>query len=231
MSEIQLDPRVVRVQTVAKVAGAGVITVAGAAIVVVAGGAAMAVGIAAIAGLTAIHLVPVAARALALWRQKSLTALAETFSEETILEDERKEHDRLKVLKEQYKVTKAELEGSIDELTNQLEGASDVERETIETQIKTMREVIDNAYTALEARSKDLEELTRVNKLYITLHRSATALEKAQGAERDSQQIQNVELARNSIKTRMRAAMAGQQIEQMNRSSGRKLEIPTIGKK
>lgn len=223
-----LDPRALKVQNIAKYAGASAIVAVGSLAVIASGGLVVVAGVAMVAGLVTINFLPVAARSLALWKQKSLASLAETFSEETILEDEKKEYDRIKVLEQQFKLSSAELEGSIEELNKQLVGATEVEREAIKAQVQAMKSVIQDAEDTLITRKKDLEELTRVNKLYIALHRSATALEKAQGAERDSQEIQNIELARNSIKTRMRAALAGQKIEQINRSSNKKLETPTV---
>lgn len=223
-----LDPRALKVQNIAKYAGASAIVAVGSLAVIASGGLVVVAGVAMVAGLATINFLPVAARSLALWKQKSLTSLAEAFSEETILEDEKKEYDRIKVLEQQFKLSSAELEGSIEELNKQLVGATEVEREAIKAQVQAMKSVIQDAEDTLITRKKDLEELTRVNKLYIALHRSATALEKAQGAERDSQEIQNIELARNSIKTRMRAALAGQKIEQINRSSNKKLETPTV---
>jgi hypothetical protein len=223
-----LDPRALKVQNIAKYAGASAIVAVGSLAVIASGGLVVVAGVAMVAGLVTINFLPVAARSLALWKQKSLTSLAEAFSEETILEDEKKEYDRIKVLEQQFKLSSAELEGSIEELNKQLVGATEVEKEAIKAQVQAMKSVIQDAEDTLITRKKDLEELTRVNKLYIALHRSATALEKAQGAERDSQEIQNIELARNSIKTRMRAALAGQKIEQINRSSNKKLETPTV---
>jgi hypothetical protein len=223
-----LDPRALKVQNIAKYAGASAIVAVGSLAVIASGGLVVVAGVAMVAGLATINFLPVAARSLALWKQKSLISLAEAFSEETILEDEKKEYDRIKILEQQFKLSSAELEGSIEELNKQLVGASEVEREAIKAQVQAMKSVIQDAEDTLITRKKDLEELTRVNKLYIALHRSATALEKAQGAERDSQEIQNIELARNSIKARMRAALAGQKIEQINRSSNKKLETPTV---
>lgn len=223
-----LDPRALKVQNITKYAGASAIVAIGSLAVIASGGLMVVAGVAMVAGLATINFLPVAARTLALWKQKSLTSLAEAFSEETILEDEKKEYDRIKVLEQQFKLSSAELEGSIEELSKQLVGATEVEKEAIKDQIQAMKTVIQDAEDTLITRKRDLEELTRVNKLYIALHRSATALEKAQGAERGSQEIQNIELARNSIKTRMRAALAGQKIEQINRSSNKKLETPTV---
>ena len=61
----------------------------------------------------------------------------------------------------------------------------------------------------------DLVELNRVNRLLITFDRSARAMGKAQGAERNPEEQQRLVTARTAIKTRMRTAIAGQQVQAM----------------
>lgn len=216
-NELNLDPRAQKVQTVAKVAGTGLVVVAASGAIIVTGASVI---VASVVGLVALgmvnYVVPVAARAIAVYRQKTITALTEAFSEETIREDEQKEAERVKLLEEQYVTSRSELEGAQEELEKQLKEANPEEKEMLKQQIQSLQSVIDTAEDTLKNRKEDLKELQRVNKLYIALHRSASAMQKAQGAERNTDEIQRIETARNSIKTKMRAAMAGQTIDQMN---------------
>lgn len=222
MSDLQLDPRGQKIQTVVKYAGTGVVAVAASVAIIVAGTSIIAAAVIGIVGLFMVNFaVPVAARTIALYKQKSLTALTEAFSEETIREDEAKEGERIRLLENQYKVSRAELEGAMEELESQMRHATDEEKAMLQSQIQAMQQVIDQALETLKTRNEDYTELTRVNRLYIALHRSANAMEKVQGAERNVEEIQRIETARNSIKTRMRTAMAGKTIEQMN-SANRK---------
>jgi hypothetical protein len=180
------------------------------------------------AGIAMVNLVPVVARSLALWKQKSLTALTEAFSEETIREDEGKEAERVRLLESQYITSRSELEGAQEELRKQLKGASPDEEGMLQAQIDAMEQVIIGAQETLKTRKEDFIELQRVNKLYIALHRSAAAMEKVQGAERNVEEIQRIETARNSIKTRMRAAMAGKTVEQMDMASRKPLSYDLL---
>lgn len=228
MSNLQLDPRALKVQNVAKYAGVGLVAVVASGAVIVTGGAVFVAGLAAIAGIAMVNFVPVAARALALYKQKSMTALTETFSAETIREDEMKEDERIRVLEQQYVASRAALEGAIEDLSRQLKEALEVEKEMIQSQIESMQEVIINAEDTLKTRKKDFIELQRVNKLYISLHAAASAMETAQGAVRNTEEIQRIETARNSIKTRMRAAMAGKTIEQMDTANKKPLSYDLL---
>jgi hypothetical protein len=226
MSDL-IDPRAQKVQTIAHIAGTGVIAAAASAAVVVVGSSVVAACAIAVAALFSVqYILPVAARSIALWRQKSLTALAETFSEETIREDERREAERIKLREEQYITLRAEIEGAIEELQKQRQGAGEEEEHLINSQLTSLRTTIEEEEQALRTEKENLNELLRVNKLYIALHRSATAMTKAQGAKRGAEEIQRVETARTAIKTKMRAAMAGRSVESMNRTI--KNEIPTL---
>lgn len=217
MTNLTLDPRAAKVQVIAKTAGVGLVAVAASAAVIVAGASIAVAGTAALVGLFMVnYLVPVGARSIALWKQKSLTVLAETFSEETLREDERKESDRIKMLETQYVEARAEIEGAQDELKKQLKESTKEEGEMINAQIGSLQSIINNAEEMLKTRKSDFVELTRLNKLYIALHRGAAAMEKAQGSERTSQQMQDIQTARDAIKNKMRAAMAGKTIDAMN---------------
>lgn len=217
MNEVlTLDPRAAKVQTIAKTVGTGAVVAVASAAVIVTGASLVVASVIGIAGLFMVNfVVPVAARSIALWKQKSLTALTEAFSEETIREDELKEGERIKVLEHQYIASRSELEGAQEELEKQMKSASLEEKQMLQTQVDALQNVINDAEDSLKTRKTDFVELQRVNKLYIALHRAANAMDKASGAERNVEEIQRIETARNSIKTRMRAAMAGKTIESM----------------
>ena len=213
----ELDPRVVPMEKKLKVAGTAIVAVAASG-VVIAGGLSIiaAVGVGLLA-LGAVNFgIPVGARQIALWKQKALTALAEKFSEETIREDETQEGERIGVLESSYKPSRAELEGAQEELRNQIATATEEEREMLQNQVDALQNVINNAEQTLLQRKQDYEELKRINKLYIAFHRSAMAMEKSEDAVRSNAEFQRLETARASIKTNMRAAMAGKTIEAMN---------------
>lgn len=212
-----LDPRAKKVQNIAKAAGVGLVAVAASGAIIVTGASVIVASVVGVAALFMINfVVPVASRSIALYRQKTLTALTEAFSEETIREDEEKEGERIRTLEQQYVTSRSELEGAQEELEKQIKDSTTEEKDMLKDQIASLQDVIDTAESTLKTRKEDFKELQRVNKLYIALHRSASAMEKAQGAERNTDEIQRIEIARNSIKTKMRAAMAGQKIEQMN---------------
>jgi hypothetical protein len=222
----ELDPRVQNVQKWAKVAGTLVVGVLASWIVIFVGASVITASVVAVAALAMVNfVVPVAARAIALWRQKALTHLAEKYSEETIREDELQENERIRFLENQYKSSRSELEGAQEELRAQVKQASDDEVAMLQTQINTLQEIIDSAEVTLKQRKTDFAELQRVNKLYIAFHRSATAMERAQGAQRDPAELQRLVTARTAIKTRMRAAMAGKTIEAMNTPA---LQTPSL---
>jgi hypothetical protein len=213
---LTLDPRAAKVQTIVKIVGTGAVVAITSTALIVTGASLVMASVIAIAGLFMVNFaVPVAARAIALWKQKSLTALTEAFSEETIREDEVKEGERIRTLEQEYITSRSELEGAQEELEKQIKNATPEEKEMLKQQVNALQSVINDAEDTLKTRKSDFAELQRVNKLYIALHRSASAMSKAQGAERNSEEIQRLETARNSIKTKMRAAMAGKTIDAM----------------
>lgn len=214
---VELDPRVVPLEKKLKMAGI-VVVAAAASVVVIVGGlsiiAAVGVGLAA---LTAVNFgIPVGARYIALKKQQALTALAETFSEETVREDESSEGGRITTLENEYKIKRAELEGVQDLLRSELATEDEDSKQMIEGEISQLQSVIDNAEDILKQRKIDFAELKKTNRLLIAFHRSAKAMENSQAAERNPEELQRLETARNSIKTRMRAAVAGQTIQAMN---------------
>jgi hypothetical protein len=222
----ELDPRVENVQKWAKVAGTVVVGVIASWTIIFVGASIITASVVAVIALAMVNfVVPVTARAIALWRQKALTHLAEKYSEETIREDELQESERIRFLEDQYKSSRSELEGAQEELRAQVKQASEEEKAMLLTQIHTLQDIIVSAEITLKQRKTDFSELQRVNKLYIAFHRSATAMERAQGAQRDPQELQRLVTARTAIKTRMRAAMAGKTIEAMNTQS---LETPSL---
>jgi hypothetical protein len=221
MNSLELDPRAQKVQTIAKAGGVAVVAVAAAGVVTIAGASLAVAGVVGLVGLTVVNfLVPVAARSIAIAKQKSLTAIAETFSEETIREDERQEEERVNELQNQYVTARANIENAQDELRSQLSDATPEEKELLNSQISALQEVIDDAEKTIEQRVEDLSELKRQNKLYVALHRAGKAMSNAQGSKRNAEEMQRIETARAAIKTRMRAAMAGQKMAQI--SSGMK---------
>lgn len=212
------DPRVLKVQGYAKTAGTVLVVGAASVAVIAVGTSLLMASVIAVAGLVMVNfVVPVTARAVALWRINTITKLTEAFSEETIREDEKKEGDRIRQLEQDYVTSRSELEGAQEELRKQLKTALPDEKDVLQSQMDSLQGVIDDAEDTLKTRKTDFAELQRVNKQYIALYRAATAMGKAQGAVRNSNEIQQVETARNSIKTKMRAAMAGKTIEQMNK--------------
>jgi HAMP domain-containing protein len=228
MEDMKLDAKVQKFEKGAKNVGTVLVVVATAVAVGLYGATLAISGVFAILGLVFINLVPVVARQLAMLRQKSLTAIAEHFSEETIRDDEKQEADRILMLEDSFKTQKSELEHAMEELHLVQKDASEDEKEMIQTQIQAMKDIVDNAYTTLVDRKKDFEELKKQNKLYIALSRSASAMEKAQGANRNTQEIQNVLTARTAIKQKMRSAMAGKQIEAMNEQMKTKEKVSDV---
>jgi hypothetical protein len=229
MNEIQLDPRATKLQTYAKVGGGAVVVAAVSTIVAAAATSlVVAAGMAVVGLLMVNYVVPVAARSFALWRVKTITALTEAFSEETIREDEVNEAKRIQTLEQQYTESRAELEGAIEELKKQMDEATTDEKELLKTQIVAMKAVITSAEDTLKTRKEDFKELQRVNKLYISFHRAGSAMSKAKGAERNADQMQQVETARTAIKTKMREAMAGKTIEAMNAQTRNKTRLVEV---
>jgi hypothetical protein len=228
MNEQELDPRVKGVEKALKYGGAVVVAVVASTAVIASAGSVIVAGIALTGAIATINFLPVFARWAALKKQQGLTKLAEEFSEETIREDERKEGERIGILEDSYKKNRAELEGAQEVLREQLETAKEDEHDMVQAQINALQSVINNAEATLLQRKADYEELKRVNGLYIALHRSAEAMEKSEGAERNPQQLQDLKTARESIKTRMRAAMAGKTIEAMDNQFRQKPNLVKI---
>ena len=217
MENTTLDAKAEKIQAYVKNGGNALVVVAASTAVVAVGASLAIAGAIAVVGLFMVNfVVPVAARSIAVYRQKALTAMAEHFSEETIRDDEKKEGDRIKVLEQQYTVSRSELEGAQEELEKQVARATPDEKELLKSQIASMQLVIDDAEETLKTRKSDFQELQRVNKLYIALGRAGTAMEKAQGSERSTEELQRISTARNAIKAKMRAALAGKTIESMN---------------
>lgn len=211
------DPRFTKMQGIVKVAGTVVVVGAASVAVIAVGTSLIMASTIAVGALFMVNfVVPVVARSVALWRVNAMTRMTEAFSEETIREDEQKEGERIETLEEQYTTSRAELEGAQDEIEKQISRATADEKEMLKAQVAALQDVIDTAEETLKQRKVDFAELQRVNKLYIALHRSANAMQKAQGAKRNPAELQRIQIARNSIKTKMRQAMAGKTIESMN---------------
>ncbi len=222
-----LDPRVQGFEKKLKLAGVAIVGVLASAVVVVGGLSIIAAGVVVLGALVMVNFVPVAARWMALKKQASLTRLAETFSEETVREDERRETERVGEAEAAFTTTKSELEGAIEEMRGQLNGATPDEQNVVNSQVSTMQGVIASEEEVLRQRQQDLKELRRVNGLLIAIDRSARAMSKAQGAERNPEEQQRLMTARNAIKTRMRSAIAGQQVEAMRRQvHGSPVNVP-----
>jgi hypothetical protein len=223
------DPRAKSVEKWAKVGGVAVVATAASVAVIAVGATVITAAVVGVVALAAVNFgVPVAARFIALKKQQTMTKLAEVFSEETIREDERNEGERITILEQQYRTSRSELEGAQEELRQQAHGATNDEVAMLETQISSLQGVIDNAESTLRQRKEDFAELQRVNKLFIAFHRSAAAMEKAQGAERDPAELQRLDTARAAIKTRMRSALAGKTIETMNAQLHQKVDIVRV---
>jgi hypothetical protein len=223
-----LDPRVKGFEKKVKVIGVGLVAAAAAVVVAITGGAIIVAGLALIGAIVLVNVVPVVARRMAIWRQSKLTQIDEEFSEETLRIDEQQEVQRVHDAEEAFTTMRSELEGAIEELRGQLNGASPDEQEVIKNQITTMEGLITEQGEALRERQVDLKELKRVNGLLIAMDRAARAMNKAQGAERNPKEQQSLVTARNAIKTRMRAAIAGQQVEAMRRDVNGKASPPGV---
>lgn len=213
-----LDPRVQGFEKKVKLAGVAVVAVLASVVVIVGGLTLITAGIVALGALAMVNFVPVAARWMALKKQAALTHLAEEFSEETIREDECQEEARVGEVEQNYQTTKAELEGGIEELSTSLVTANEAERPIIQSQIDQMNQVIVDMYADLELRQTDLKELKRVNGILIPLDRAARSMARAKQAERNPEERQRMITARNAIKTRMRSALAGQQVSALRRN-------------
>ena len=213
----ELDPRVRGFEKWVKGIGLAAVAIVASGVVVAVGASVIAaVAVGGIALVVVNFGIPVGARYIALKKQQALTKLAEVFSEDTIREDERQEGERIRGLEDAYTTSRAELEGAIAELHDQMKHATDAERVMLQSQIDTLQGVIESAEANLRQRKEDFVELQRVNKMYIVFYRSAAIMQKTRGAERDPEELQRLETARTSIKTRMRQAMAGKTVEAMN---------------
>jgi uncharacterized membrane protein YgaE (UPF0421/DUF939 family) len=102
-------------------------------------------------------------------------------------------------------------------LRNQIATATEEEKEMLQNQVDALQSVINNAEKTFLQRKRDYSAEELINKLYVAFHRSAMAMEKSEDAVRSSAEFQRLETARTSIKTNMRAAMAGKTIEAMNK--------------
>ena len=226
---VEMDPRALSTEKKWKVAGAAVVAAAASGVVIVGG---LSIIAASVVGLTALAVlnfaVPVGARYIALKKQQALTALAETFSEETIREDELAEGRRLQQQETTFMTLSAELGGGQEQLKSAMETANEEERNMLQGRIDQLQGVIDGAEKALKEKKADFAELQRINKLYIAFHRSAEAMEKYQGQKRNPAEQQRLETARESIKKRMREQMAGAKIEAMDQAVHQKLSMSRV---
>ena len=148
---VELDHRVVPFEKKLKIAGVAVVAVAASGVVIVGGLsiiAAVGVGLAALAAVN--FGIPVGARYIALKKQQALTALAETFSEETIREDERQEGDRLAEQQRLYRTQSAEFGNVIEELSSNLDGATQEERDLLQGKIDELNGVLRDAEVAIQ---------------------------------------------------------------------------------
>jgi hypothetical protein len=226
---VELDPRVVPFEKKLKMAGVAVVAATASGVVIVGGLsiiAAVGVGLAVLAAVN--FGIPVGARYIALKKQQALTALAETFSEETIREDERQEGNRLAEQQRLYTTQSAEFGNVIEELSSNLNGATQEERDLLQGQIDQLNGVLNDAETAIKEKVADLAELKRVNKIYVGLHKAAKAMKGSQDLTRNAEEIQRIETARNAIKTRMREALAGQKLEAMNAPLQTRLSVAKV---
>jgi hypothetical protein len=213
MANEELDPRVKKFQTGLKVAGAAAVAVVGSGVVIVGSLSVMAAGALALGALAMVtFVIPVGARSLALARQKALTALAETFSEETIREDEKAEERRVAEARDAYTKTAAALNGTIEALTNQIEHANENERALLEEQIANFKTVIANEFEELRVMEASLTELKRVNPIFIELHRAAEQMKKMKKQVRNPEQLERIITARNAIKSDMRQQIEAQRV-------------------
>ena len=226
---VELDHRVVPFEKKLKIAGVAVVAVAASGVVIVGGLSIIAAVGVGFAALAAVNLgIPVGARYIALKKQQALTALAETFSEETIREDERQEGDRLAEQQRLYRTQSAEFGNVIEELSSNLDGATQEERDLLQGKIDELNGVLRDAEVAIQEKVADLVELKRVNKIYIGLHKAAKAMKGSQDLARNAEEIQRIETARNAIKTRMREALAGQKLEAMNAPLQTRLSVAKV---
>lgn len=225
---VELDPRVAGYENKLKLAGAGVVVVVAGGVVVIGGLTVIAASAVALGALGLVNFVPVAARYMALKKQQGMTALAETFSEETIRKDEADEALRVAEQQQLFTQQSAEIGNIIEEISSNLSTATAEERVQIQGQIDQLNTILVNAETAVRNKADDLVELKRVNKIYIGFHRAAKVLKSSQELERNAQDIQQVETARQAIKTRMRQVVAGQKLEAMNAPLRERLSVGKV---
>lgn len=229
MSDAQeLDPRVKGFERAMKFGGLAVVTVAASAVVIASAGSVIVAGLTAVGALAIVNAVPVFARWAALQRQRGLTALAEVFSEQTIREDERTEEARVQEQQRLYRTQEAEFRNVIDELRQNIASATPDEQQLLQGQIDELENVLSDTWSAIERKVADLVELKRVNGIYISLHRAAKVMKRGQDLQRNAEEIQRIETARQAIKTRMREALAGQRLEAMNAPLKAKLSAASV---
>jgi len=227
--DTSLELHATKMQNYLKVGGAVVVAGAASLAIIAIGASVASASLVALVALVLVnYVVPVSARTITLWRVKTLTKLTEVFSEETIRKDETEEGERIKVQEQQYVTIRAELEGAQEDIQNELQHATPEEISVLQAQIDAIQATINTAEAALKQKKVDFEELLRVNKQYISFHRAERAMSKAKGAERSTDQLQQIETARNAIKTRMRAALAGKTIDSMNMALRKPQQNPGV---
>jgi hypothetical protein len=207
---MELNDKFKGLESKLKIAGATLITLVLSGIIA-AGALSMAVaGIALVVALFVNNfLVPVAARTIALWRQKALTGLAEHYSEETIMEDERQEQVRFEEKRTAFVSHETELTNVIDNLERAYKLAqSEEEQIMISQQIKDLTDIIRDEKEAVLYAAEALKELKRQNQIFISLGRAAKAKLSADGKKRNAEQMQAVVNARNKIKSNFRSAIS-----------------------
>lgn len=220
-----LDPRVQKINTIAKTGGVAIVAVAASAVVIVAGSSLVVAGAVGLVGLFMVnYAVPVGARRIALMRQKALTDLAEEFSEETIRKDELEEDQRIKVLQDKYVKASARIENASQNLRKQLDRAKDDEKKIIEQRLQQLKETILLMENEIRNRKAIFEEMKRVNEMEIAMNQASDAIIEASGQTRTAQQDQDIRTARNAIKNRWNEAIATSTINKINASFGGELE-------
>lgn len=193
-----------------KVAGAALITMILGGVVALGALSFAAAGIALLVALFVNNfLLPVGARTIALWRQKALTGLAEHYSEETILDDEREEEKRFEKKREAFNKQESELTAVIDNLQNTFKLAqSEDEQNMINDQINDLKQMILDEHESVVFAAESLKELRRQNQIFISLGRAAKAKLSVDAQKRNAEQMQAVVTARNKIKSDFRSAIS-----------------------
>ncbi len=226
----ELIPQVQGYKKKLEVAGFAIVTLASAGIVILGGLAAGAAAGVAIVAIALVNLVPVAARKMAMMKQRALTAITEEYSEETLREDERREAERVTANENEYATIKAEL----DQVVHELNDASTIakspqERDMITQQIEEVKRVLQEKFADVESRQADLVELRRVNDVLIPMDRAARAMLRANREERNPEERQRLIEARQAIKVRMGRAVAKEQVSASRRAT-QGSGVPALGR-